>query len=110
MQKKWLAAPISKLEFKLVENDTKISVKCTPSQDQALRYYMYESANTMMVYEKTKNRWIKSKTGWVGAYRSILVNYEKKVNKTQLDNMLRAVAQKYFYENAYSLIITYNYK
>ena len=35
MQKKWIAAPISNLEFKLVENDTKILVKCTPSQDQA---------------------------------------------------------------------------
>ena len=42
------------------------------------RYYMYEWANTIMVYDKTKNRWIKSKTGWTGAYRSILVNYEKK--------------------------------
>ena len=106
--KKWIAAPISNLEFKLVENDTKILVKCTPSQDQALQYYMYKWANTIMVYDKAKNSWIKSKTGWVGAYRSILVNYEKKVNKTQLDNMLRAAAQKYFYENAYSLIITHD--
>ena len=72
--KKWIAD----LEFKLVENDTKILVKCTPSQDQALRCYMYEWANTIMVYDKAKNSWIKSKTGWVGAYRSILVNYEKK--------------------------------
>ena len=36
--KKWIAAPISNLEFKLVENDTNILIKCTPSQDQALRY------------------------------------------------------------------------
>ena len=48
--KKWIAAPNSNLEFKLVENDTKMLVKCTPSQDQALRYYMYEWANTIMVY------------------------------------------------------------
>ena len=32
----------------------------------------------------------------MGAYRSILVNYEKKLNKAKLDNMLRAAAQKYF--------------
>ena len=40
--KKWIAALINNLEFKLVENDTKILVKCTPSQDQTLRYYMYK--------------------------------------------------------------------
>ena len=61
-----------------------------------------------MVYDKAKNSWIKSKTGWVGAYRSIMVNYEKKVNKTQLDNMLRTAGEKYFYENVYSLIITHD--
>ena len=65
--RKWIAAPISNLEFKLVENDTKILVKCTPSLDQTLRYYMYEWANTIMVYDKAKNSWIKSKTWWGGS-------------------------------------------
>ena len=64
--RKWIAAPISNLEFKLVENDTKILVKRTPSLDQTLRYYMYEWANTIMVYDKAKNSWIKSKTWWGG--------------------------------------------
>ena len=47
--KTWIAAPIQSVNFKLVENDTKILVRCAASGDLAFSYFMYEWANKIIV-------------------------------------------------------------
>ena len=70
--KRWIAAPIESVNFKLVEDNTKILVKCTPSDDQTLPYFMYEWANKIIVYDSLGRKWYASLTGWVEIFRRIL--------------------------------------
>ena len=68
----WAKMPIESIIFKLTNNDKNILIQCKHADDQSFRYFMYDWANKLIVYDVVERKWYSSLNGWVEIFRRIL--------------------------------------
>ena len=64
-QKTWQSRPIDKVNFRLIENDTKILVRCDASQHLDFHLWLYEWENKIMAYNFFQKKMVLV-SNWLG--------------------------------------------
>ena len=105
-QKTWQPRPIDKINFKLIDNDTKIAVRLDASQDLNFKKYMYEWDNTIMVYSYFNRKWYKSLGGWITIVHRLIYGIWA-VDKKVVNDFIRQDVANYFLKEKDALVIAH---
>ena len=105
-QKTWQPSPIDKINFKLIDNDTKIAVRLDTSQDLNFKKYMYEWDNTIMIYSYFNRKWYKSSSRWITIVHRLLYGIWV-VDKKAVNELIRDDVANYFLEEKDALVIAH---
>ena len=85
----------SKITYKLINRDTKISMILTPSYNQEMFLFNYEWANTIIVKSAARS-WVKSDSGWVKeAYEQVKKISRRGRSQEEIDTAIGNEMEKY---------------
>ena len=112
-EKASVVAPVTKIIYKLINNDTQIEITNELGNNISFLTNLTEWENKIIVYDSANNKWRSSLTGWVKIFERILnTNAQDSLGQRDLTNALKSSFASYFLEYTDAVVICHedNYK